>query len=102
MVIAATYRLLTPGNGPRLVEHVPGCLLFTAGWFVIHLVGAEYVNYVVTKTTALYGAIGAIFGLLAFLYLTMWWLLFCAEISQAFRAQRVTGGGVEGTRASDG
>jgi membrane protein len=91
-MVAATYRLLTPGHGPSLREHLPGCSLFTVGWFVIHMVGAEYVSYVVTKTTALYGAIGAIFGLLAFLYMTMWWLLFCAEITQAYRVRGLVGG----------
>lgn len=78
-----TYRLLTPGRGPTMRQHVSGSILFTVGWLLLHLLGAEYVNRVVTKTTALYGAIGVIFGLLAFLYLTMWWLLLCAEISQA-------------------
>jgi membrane protein len=77
------YRLLTPGRGPTLRQHVPGSILFTVGWLLLHLLGAEYVNRVVTKTTALYGAIGVIFGLLAFLYLTMWWLLLCAEVTQA-------------------
>jgi YihY family inner membrane protein len=100
-LVAVTYRSLTPGHGPRLLEHAPGCLVFTLGWLVIHLVGAEYVNYVVTRTTALYGAIGAIFGLLAFLYLTMWWLLFCAEISQAFRVGRA-GSRVIDRDANDG
>jgi membrane protein len=80
-----TYRLLTPGAGPRLVEHLPGSILFTAGWLVLHALGAEYVTRVVAKTTALYGTIGAIFGVLAFLYLTMWWLLLCAEVTQVLR-----------------
>jgi membrane protein len=102
VVVAATYRLLTPGHGPRLHEHVPGCVVFTAGWFVIHMVGAEYVNYVVTRSTALYGAIGAIFGLLAFLYATMWWLLFSAEITQAFRVQALAGRGEDHAAADDG
>ncbi len=80
---AMTYRLLTPGHGPTLRQHAWGSVLFTAGWLPLHLVGAEYVNRVVAKTTALYGTIGVVFGLLAFLYLTMWWLLLCAEVSQA-------------------
>lgn len=78
-----TYRLLTPGRGPTLRQHAMGSLLFTVGWLLLHLLGAEYVNGVVTKSTALYGAIGVIFGLMAFLYITMWWLLLCAEITQA-------------------
>ena len=84
-----TYRLLTPGAGPRLVEHLPGSILFTAGWLVLHALGAEYVTRVVAKTTALYGTIGAIFGVLAFLYLTMWWLLLCAEVTQVLRERKL-------------
>jgi uncharacterized BrkB/YihY/UPF0761 family membrane protein len=41
---------------------------------------------VIAKTTALYGAVGTIFGVLAFLYLTMWLLLLGAEVSEAFRS----------------
>ncbi len=83
------YRLLTPGRGPTVRQHAPGSALFTAGWLVLHVIGAEYVARVVTRSTALYGAIGAIFGVLAFLYATMWWLLFCAEVTQALREARV-------------
>lgn len=83
--ILVCYRLLTPGRGPTIREHVPGSVLFSLGWLVIHLIGAEYVAQVVARSTALYGAIGAIFGVLAFFYLTMWWLLFCAEFTQALR-----------------
>jgi membrane protein len=83
-----SYRLLTPGAGPTLRGHLPGAILFTLGWLVLHFVGAEYVARVVTRATALYGAIGAIFGVLAFLYATMWWLLFCAEVTQASREER--------------
>jgi uncharacterized BrkB/YihY/UPF0761 family membrane protein len=41
----------------------------------------------VARTTALYGAIGAIFGLLAFMYATMWIFLLGAELSR-FSAER--------------
>ena len=83
--ILICYRLLTPGQGPTVRDHLPGSALFTLGWVVLHLIGAEYVARVVARSTALYGAIGAIFGVLAFFYLTMWWLLFCAEFTQALR-----------------
>ena len=74
-----------PGAVPRSASTLPGSILFTLGWLVLHVIGAEYVARVVTRSTALYGAIGAIFGVLAFLYATMWWLLFCAEVTQALR-----------------
>ena len=50
-------------------------------------VDETYVANVVARTTALYGTIGAIFGLLAFLYATMWLFLLGAEFSR-FSAER--------------
>ena len=94
LVLAATfvvflfaYRVLTPGDGPTLRGHVKGALLFTVGFAIARAVGETYVANVVARTTALYGAIGAIFGLLAFLYATMWLFLLGAELSR-FSAER--------------
>jgi uncharacterized BrkB/YihY/UPF0761 family membrane protein len=81
------YRVLTPGDGPRLRGHVSGALLFTVGFGVARAIGETYVANVVTRATALYGANGAIFGLLAFLYATMWLFLLGAELSR-FHAER--------------
>ncbi|MGZ5289514.1 MAG: YihY/virulence factor BrkB family protein [Actinomycetota bacterium] len=89
LFVLMTYRLLTPGHGPTLRRHVPGAVVFALGWTVLHLLGATYVSYVITRTTALYGAVGAIFGVLAFIYLTMWLLLLGAEVSQAYRSTAV-------------
>ncbi|MET0800433.1 MAG: YihY/virulence factor BrkB family protein [Actinomycetota bacterium] len=89
---ATVYRLLTPSPGPRLREHLPGALVFTVGFLVLERFGAAYVTGVVTRSTALYGTIGAIFGLLAFLYATMWLFLLSAEISQLLRSSEGTGG----------
>ena len=96
LVVAATfvvflfvYRVLTPGDGPTLRGHVKGALLFTVGFTLARVIGETYVANVVTRTTALYGAIGAIFGLLAFLYATMWLFLLGAELSR-FSAERDT------------
>jgi YihY family inner membrane protein len=86
LFVLATYRLLTPGRAPTILQHLPGSLVFAAGWLLLNQLGATYVSYVVTKTTALYGAVGAVFGLFAFIYLTMWLLLLGAEVSQAYRA----------------
>lgn len=91
LFVLVTYRLLTPGRGPSLRQHLPGAAVFGLGWTALHLLGATYVSYVIAKTTALYGAVGAIFGVLAFIYLTMWLLLLGAEVSEAYRS---TAGGV--------
>ena len=82
VVFALAYRLLTPDGGPTLRGHLPGALAFTAGFSAARGLGAVYVDQVIARSTALYGAIGAIFGLLAFLYVTMWLLLLGAEISR--------------------
>jgi membrane protein len=87
VVFLFAYRVLTPGDGPKLRGHVSGALLFTVGFAFARAVGETYVANVVTRTTALYGAIGAIFGLLAFLYATMWLFLLGAELSR-FSAER--------------
>ncbi len=81
------YRVLTPGDGPTLRGHVRGALLFTVGFTIARAIGETYVANVVSRATALYGAIGAIFGLLAFLYATMWLFLLGAELSR-FSAER--------------
>jgi membrane protein len=86
LFVLLTYRLLTPGDGPSFRHHVPGAVVFALGWLVLHLLGATYVSYVIARTTALYGAVGAIFGVFAFIYLTMWMLLLGAEVSQAYRS----------------
>lgn len=96
LFVLVIYRLLTPGEGPSLREHVPGALVFSAGWLLLHVLGATYVAYVVARTTALYGAVGAIFGMFAFIYLTMWLLLLGAEVSQAYRSPVASVAGVVG------
>jgi uncharacterized BrkB/YihY/UPF0761 family membrane protein len=42
----------------------------------------------IQNSTALYGTIGGIFGLLAFLYATMWSLLIGAELSAVLVSRR--------------
>jgi membrane protein len=86
LFVVLTYRLLTPGRGPTLRQHLPGAAVFAVGWTALHLLGATYVSYVIARTTALYGAVGTIFGVLAFIYLSMWLLLLGAEVSQAYRS----------------
>jgi membrane protein len=85
------YRVLTPGHGPTLRGHVKGALLFTVGFAIARVIGETYVANVIARATALYGAIGAIFGLLAFLYATMWLFLLGAELSR-FSAERDAAG----------
>lgn len=86
---ALVYRLLTPSPGPSVRQHLWGAAVFTVGFLALERFGATYVAGVVTRSTALYGAIGAIFGLLAFIYVAMWLFLLAAEITD-LRRRRTT------------
>jgi YihY family inner membrane protein len=82
------YWILTPDRALRMREHLPGAIAFAIGWAILQRFGSAYVSAVVARTTALYGAIGAIFGLLGFLYISMWLFLLGAEVSQTVRELR--------------
>jgi membrane protein len=81
------YRALTPGHGPRLLDHLPGTVIFTLSWEALKLIGGFYFGRVIARSSALYGAVGSLFGLVGFLYATSWLLLLGAECS-AYRWQR--------------
>ena len=79
------YWSLTPGEErPSVREHVPGAIALLLMGVALERLGALYVANVVARTTAIYGAIGAIFGLFAFLYLAMWAFLVGAESPRSF------------------
>jgi len=82
------FRLLTPGQVVPTRDHVPGALLFTVCWFGLQAVGAYYVAAVVARASALYGALGSIFGLIAFLYIASYAFLLSAELSAILRERR--------------
>jgi YihY family inner membrane protein len=83
------WALTPPGDDrPTLGAHVPGAVVFVVIGLLLERLGAFYVAHVVTRATALYGAIGTIFGLFAFLYVAMWAFLVGAEVSQITRERR--------------
>jgi YihY family inner membrane protein len=84
-VWTVVYRWMTPGAGPSLRGHVPGGVAFAIGFLLLERFGAVYVDHVVARSRALYGAVGALFGLFAFLYVAMWLFLLGAELSAARR-----------------
>ena len=88
VLFLVTYRLLTPGKGISLRDHVPGAATFTVAWLALTAVGGLVFARLIENSTVLYGTIGAIFGLLAFLYATMWSLLIGAELSAVLRSRR--------------
>jgi membrane protein len=77
----AFYVLLTPGHGPRLRDHLLGTLVFVVGWEILVAVGGYFFARVVTKSSVLYGTLGTLFGVFAFLYAAAWLLLLGAECS---------------------
>jgi YihY family inner membrane protein len=86
VVWAAVYRAMTPGaEAPSFREHVAGGTAFTIAFLLLERFGAVYVDHVVARSRALYGAIGALFGLLAFLYLAMWLFLLGGEVTKLRR-----------------
>ena len=91
------YTVLTPGR-IEWRAHLPGALVMTAGWELIKLVGGLVLVYYVSKAKLLYGAIGAVVGLLVFLRLATGLFLFAAELSAALRdrAPRSRGGPTPG------
>jgi YihY family inner membrane protein len=85
VIWALVYRLLTPAPGPTVREHLLGAAAFSSGFLVLERFGGAYVASVVSRSTALYGTIGAIFGLLAFIYAAMWLFLLSAQITDLHR-----------------
>lgn len=82
------YWFLAPRGGLSLKAHLPGAIAFALSWTVLGLVGSIYVGQVIARSTALYGTLGAVFGVLAFLYVAMWLFLVGAELSQVMSERR--------------
>jgi membrane protein len=81
--VLVTYRVFTP-EGPRSRDHVLGAVVFIVGFEALVVLGDIYFGTVVSKSSALFGALGGLFGAIAFLYSTAWLLLMGGEVS-AFR-----------------
>ena len=86
----ATYAILTPEGGPRARSHLPGAVLMAIGWGLLSVLGTWYVVAVVARATVIYGAIGAIFGLIAILGIASRIFLYGAELTAAWKAERPT------------
>ena len=74
------YRGLTPG-GPSFRRHLPGAVVMAVAWTALKVAGSWYAIRVVGRATALYGTVGAVFGLLAILSLASRAFLYGAELS---------------------
>jgi uncharacterized BrkB/YihY/UPF0761 family membrane protein len=95
----AVFRFLTPQSPLSWRDHLPGAVMATVGWLLLQWVGALFVDRVVARSSVLYGALGAVFGLLAFLYAAAYVLLLSAELSQVVWERRK--GDARGRRPGD-
>jgi membrane protein len=85
-VFLLAYAVLTPGHiGWRV--HVPGATTMTIGWGLFKIAGGVLLASYVSKATLLYGAIGAVVGLLLVLRLASALFVYSAELS-AIMAER--------------
>lgn len=76
-----TYRLLTLGHKIPMREHLRGALLMTIGWTALKYIGNVFVDHTISRASALYGTIGAVFGLLLAIRIASWIFLCGAEIT---------------------
>jgi uncharacterized BrkB/YihY/UPF0761 family membrane protein len=63
------YVVFTPGGGPGWRQHVPGAGLLCVAGGLLTVLGGLYVQQVVGRATAVYGAVAAFIGLIAVLSL---------------------------------
>jgi membrane protein len=82
------YWLLTPRRELWIVDHVSGGVLMASGWNVLKYLGAFFCDRMISRASALYGTLGAVFGLLLFIRVTMWLFLYGAEVNSLVRAIR--------------
>jgi membrane protein len=78
---AVAYWLLAPSSGLKPIDHLPGAVVMTLGWTVLKYVGNLVVDHAISRASALYGTIGAVFGLLLAIRIAMWTFLYGAEVS---------------------
>jgi membrane protein len=65
-----TWTYTTLGHShPGWRDHVPGALLVAVGFEILKVVGSIYVPHAVASSSALYGSLGVVFALLAWLLL---------------------------------
>jgi membrane protein len=75
------FRLLTvaPGVGTR--QLVPGAVAAAVCWQVLQVLGTYLISHELRGMSASYGLFGIVLGLLAWIYLAVLVVLFCAEVN---------------------
>lgn len=85
---ALAYRLLAPPKDLRVRDHLPGAIVMGLGFEVLKDVGGLFITRIAARSEALYGTIGALFGLLVFMRLAMWVFVYGAELSAVLWERR--------------
>jgi uncharacterized BrkB/YihY/UPF0761 family membrane protein len=86
-----TFWLLTPGRPLPPRAHWPGAVAFGISFVVVQRVAALLVP-LVGQDVALYGALSATFGLLAYIYALAFAFLLSAELSDWYFGVRASPG----------
>lgn len=82
------YWVLTPRRELRFRDHLAGGTLMAIGWNVLKYVGAFFIDRAISRASAIYGTLGAIFGLLLVIRMTMWLFMYGAEVTSIARRTR--------------
>jgi membrane protein len=83
-----SYWVLTPRRELRFRDHLAGGTLMAIGWNALKYVGAFFFDRAIGRASAIYGTLGAIFGLLLFIRVTMWLFMYGAEVTSIARRTR--------------
>lgn len=85
--ILLVYRLLTPSS-PPVRAHVPGGIVMVVVWDILKAIGSLLVAYTVSRKTAVYGTVGAIFGFLVIIRIAATSFLWGAELNAVLLERR--------------
>jgi membrane protein len=78
LIILLLYKFI-PSERPRWRDIWPGALVAAAGFEIVRFAFIWYIKNF-DHYNLIYGSLGAVFALLAFIYIAAWVLLFCAKL----------------------
>jgi membrane protein len=78
LIILLLYKFI-PSERPRWRDIWPGALIAAAGFEIVRFAFIWYIKNF-DHYNLVYGSLGAVFALLAFIYIAAWILLFCAKL----------------------
>lgn len=79
--VALTALVVLGGGGPPWRAHIPGAVVMGIGWVALQLGGTWFVTTRLEGASASYGTFGIVVGLMAWLYLLGWLVVFATELN---------------------